>query len=87
MVALRDNQHLFHLFVAPTYHGTGLARRLWEVVRNAAVAKGNPGDFTVNSSLNAVVVYSKFGFIPTSEVKQMHGISFQPMAVMGGADG
>lgn len=87
IVALRDNKHLFHLFVAPTYQGTGLARRLWEVVRSAAVAKGNPGDFTVNSSLNAVVVYSKFGFIPTSEVKQMHGISFQPMAVMGGADG
>jgi GNAT superfamily N-acetyltransferase len=85
VVAIRDNKHLFHLFVASAYQGTGLGRRLWEVVRSAAIAKGNAGDFTVNSSLNAIAVYSKFGFSPTSEVRQMHGISFQPMAFSGGA--
>ena len=84
IVAIRDNKHLFHLFVASTYQGVGLGRRLWEIVRNAAIAKGNVGEFTVNSSLNAVAVYANFGFVPTSDAAQVHGISFQPMAMSGG---
>lgn len=86
IVAIRDNKHLFHLFVAPAYQGAGLARRLWEIVRNTAVINGNTGEFTVNASLNAVAVYARFGFVPTSEVVQMHGISFQPMSIPRGAD-
>lgn len=79
VVALRDNAHLFHLFVASSLHRTGLATRLWNIVKAEALAAGNTGQFTVNSSLNAVPVYERFGFICTGEVQQMHGISFQPM--------
>src|SRR5688572_10278 len=35
-VALRDNRHLFHLFVAPAFQRRGYARRLWDVVRDEA---------------------------------------------------
>ena len=79
VVALRDNSHLFHLFVAKPLQGTGLARRLWNVVKTNAMATGNPGQFTVNSSLNAVPIYEKFGFVRKGDVQYMHGISFQPM--------
>ncbi|HET7794137.1 MAG TPA: GNAT family N-acetyltransferase [Rhizobacter sp.] len=79
VVALRDNAHLFHLFVAEPFQGQGLARRLWSLVEAEARKAGNPGLFTVNASLNAVPVYERFGFMRDGEVQHMHGISFQPM--------
>jgi GNAT superfamily N-acetyltransferase len=75
-IAIRDNSHLFHLFVARMFHRNGLARRLRHEAREEAVRRGNPGDFTVNSSLNAVAVYSAFGFVPSGCVTRVHGISF-----------
>ncbi|HEY2802057.1 MAG TPA: GNAT family N-acetyltransferase [Chthoniobacterales bacterium] len=78
-IAIRDNAHLFHLFVARPFHRRGLARRLWHEAREEALRCGNPGGFTVNSSLNAIVVYKAFGFMPSAPVTTEHGISFLPM--------
>jgi GNAT superfamily N-acetyltransferase len=78
-IAIRDNVHLFHLFVARSFHRRGLARRLWHEAREEALGRGNPGEFTVNSSLNAIAVYKSFGFIPSAPVTTEHGISFLPM--------
>lgn len=78
-IAVRDNTHLFHLFVSPAFQGQGLARRLWDRARSAAEQAGNPGVFTVNASLNAVPVYQAFGFACQGAVQSKHGISFQPM--------
>ncbi|HEU4885088.1 MAG TPA: GNAT family N-acetyltransferase [Longimicrobium sp.] len=82
VVALRDNAHLYHLFVAPAFHGRGLSRQLWDVAREAALRAGNPGEFTVNSSLYAVPVYEKFGFAPTGPRVDEHGIAFIPMKLV-----
>jgi len=79
VVALRDNTHLFHLFVAEPFQGQGLGSKLWQVVKASAIQSGNPGKFTVNSSLNALPVYEKFGFITCGPVVQSHGVMFQPM--------
>ncbi|ATU66495.1 GNAT family N-acetyltransferase [Piscinibacter gummiphilus] len=79
VVALRDNAHLFHLFVAEDFQGRGLARRLWQLVESEALQAGNPGVFTVNASLDAVPLYEKFGFARVGEVQRVHGVSFQPM--------
>ena len=79
LIAIRDNVHLFHLFVARPFHRHGLARRLWHEAREEALHRGNPGEFTVNSSLNAVAVYKSFGFMPSAPVTTEHGISFLPM--------
>jgi GNAT superfamily N-acetyltransferase len=87
VVALRDNSHLFHLFVARAFQGAHLGRRLWEVVRSQALAAGNPGEFTVNSSLNAVPVYEKFGFVAQGDARSLHGIAFQPMRMSCGRPG
>lgn len=79
VVALRNNSHLFHLFVAESFQGQGLGSKLWQMVKAKAVQLGNPGKFTVNSSLNAQPVYERFGFITSGPVVHTHGIAFQPM--------
>ena len=79
VVALRDNSHLFHLFIAAQLQRAGLATQLWGIVKAEALAAGNSGQFTVNSSLNAVPVYERFGFVRKGDIQYMHGISFQPM--------
>ena len=79
VVALRDNSHLFHLFVAEPFQSKGLGSKLWQMVKAQAIQAGNPGRFTVNSSLNALPVYEKFGFVVSGAVVQTHGVTFQPM--------
>ncbi|MBX3628150.1 MAG: GNAT family N-acetyltransferase [Rhizobacter sp.] len=86
-IALRDNSHLFHLFVAKEFQGKGLATQLWSTAKAKALGAGNPGEFTVNSSLNAVPVYERFGFVRQGEVQRMHGIAFQPMGLRSGQNG
>lgn len=82
VAALRDQKHIYHLFVRPDFHGQGVASRLWQFLKSQAIAAGNPGTFTVNSSLYAVPVYSRFGFVPTSEPQVKNGIQFQPMQLI-----
>lgn len=62
VAGLRDNSHLYHLFVRAEYHGQGIAQRLWEQLKNGAIKKGNTGHFSVNSAVNAERVYLRFGF-------------------------
>ena len=57
------------------------------MVEAAALQAGNPGKFTVNSSLNAVPVYQRFGFVANGPVVQKHGIAFQPMLLQLGENG
>jgi GNAT superfamily N-acetyltransferase len=86
VVAMRDNAHLYHLFVATAFQGKGLGRTLWLMVKDAALKAGNPGHFTVNSSLNAVPVYESFGFSPSGSKIETHGIAFLPMQLLSRED-
>jgi GNAT superfamily N-acetyltransferase len=78
-VALRDNRHVFHMFVDKACHRQGIAAALWQRVRETALAAGNPGEFTVNASNYAVPVYEKMGFVRTAEMQCKNGIYFNPM--------
>ena len=78
-IAMRDRTHLFHLFVAAEYQGQGIAGSLWRHAREDSVRGGEPSVFTVNSSLNAVVVYERFGFVRSGAEVQAHGIAFLAM--------
>ncbi len=79
VVALRDGCHLFHLFVAEQFQRQGVGGKLWQMVKARAIESGNSGTFTVNSSLNALPVYEKFGFVSNGPVVHAHGVAFQPM--------
>jgi GNAT superfamily N-acetyltransferase len=56
----------------------GVARRLWDAARKAALEGGNAGSFTVNSSNNAVPVYEAFGFVRTAPMQCVREIRFNP---------
>jgi predicted N-acetyltransferase YhbS len=77
--AMKDNTHLYHLFVAETHHGQGIARELWKTLRDEAIARGNPGRITVNSSRFAVPIYERFGFIRDGGITEKNEVTCQPM--------
>jgi GNAT superfamily N-acetyltransferase len=79
VVAVRNNSHLQHLYVAPSFQGRGVGKYLWQTALEQAVAAGNSGEFTVNASLNAVPFYKRMGFEATGDVSLAGGLRFQPM--------
>lgn len=82
IAAIRANAHLFYLFVGEAHQRTGLARRLWLHVRDAALAAGNPGRFTVNASNYAVPAYEKLGFRRTESRTEKNGVVYNPMQLV-----
>jgi GNAT superfamily N-acetyltransferase len=79
VVAIRDNTHLFHLFVSERLQGNGIGKLLWKNARDAAIAAGNPGRFTINSTVFGVPIYESFGFKATGPKTETNGIAFIPM--------
>ncbi len=75
VIALRDNSHLFHLFVRSDAHRKGIARALWEHAKALSLSN----TFTVNSALFAVPVYARFGFIENGDQQTANGVTFVPM--------
>lgn len=84
VVAVRDNAHLYHLFVARAFQGRGLSRDLWQHAKEAAIAAGNRTGFTVNSTPWAVPVYQRFGFKTTGPKVETKGVAFVPMRLEPG---
>lgn len=82
VVGVKDNSHLYHLFVADSVKGQGLSRQLWELAKAECLAKGNPGTFTVNSALNSLHVYQHFGFIALGDIRERGGIRDIPMQLV-----
>jgi ribosomal protein S18 acetylase RimI-like enzyme len=80
-VGVRDNSHLYHLFVAEEAQRNGVARSLWNVAKAACDAAGNAGRFTVNSSNNAVEVYKSFGFVRAAPMQDSDGVLYNPMVL------
>jgi GNAT superfamily N-acetyltransferase len=78
-IAVRDKSHLFHMFVGKRWQRRGIARQLWEVGRREALAAGNPGFFTVNSSNHALAVYEDWGFVRTAPMQCTKGLYYNPM--------
>ncbi len=79
VVAVRDNSHLYHLFVDEAHQKQGIATALWRVALESCLSKGNPGTFTVNSSRHARTVYEKLGFRAQSAAREKRGVVSIPM--------
>lgn len=74
-LSLKDNSHLYHLFVSKTHQGKGISRCLWNHVMKECKSE----IYTLRSSLFAVPIYEKFGFKVVGEAGEKEGIGFQPM--------
>ena len=80
-VAVFEQRHLYHLFVAPDQQGQGTGRALWQFALQGCA----PGDLTVRSSRVAVPVYERFGFERVGEMETRSGVTYQPMVLRRGA--
>ena len=78
-LSIKEESHLYHLFVDEAYQGQGLSRKLWEYGKQQT----HSDTFTLRSSLNAISVYKKFGFVENGSVLKRDGVSFQPMVLEG----
>jgi GNAT superfamily N-acetyltransferase len=78
-VGVRDNSHLYHLFVAKSVQGRGVGRKLWNFAKNECESLGHRGAFTVNSSTNAIPIYERWGFRRDGPSKNSGGVVYNPM--------
>ena len=81
VIAIRESFHLYHLFVRADAHGRGIARALWEHARTLS----GSATFVVNSSLPAVPVYQRFGFVVKDAPQSARGLTFVPMEYRAGS--
>lgn len=63
VAAIRDDRHVFQLFVGTKYQGRGIARKLWSRLRNDAIRRADTRVFTLNAAEGAVPVYLRLGFV------------------------
>ena len=81
IVGIRENRHLYHLFVAESHQGRGLAKALWKKAMDASLRRGNPGEFTVKSSLQAHAVYEHLNYVTLSKPVINQGVTYTTMKV------
>jgi ribosomal protein S18 acetylase RimI-like enzyme len=74
-LSITAQNHLYHLFVHEAYQGRGIARKLWQTI----LAERTGRTITVRSSINAVVVYQRLGFVITGPQASKDGICYQVM--------
>ncbi len=75
VLAVGKGCHLTMLFVKKEYHRLGIARGLFNYVKERC----SKDTITVNSSPYAVEVYRRLGFEATASEKEVDGIRFTPM--------
>ncbi|PKM17880.1 MAG: GNAT family N-acetyltransferase [Gammaproteobacteria bacterium HGW-Gammaproteobacteria-15] len=74
-ISIKRPGHLYHLFVVELHQGQGIARLLWEHTAKLL----DDCTYTVRSSLNAIPVYKRFGFVESASVGEKDGVLYQPM--------
>lgn len=70
-----EGSHIALFFVKGIHHGKGIGRKLW----NAVLEENISDTITVHSSLYAVPIYEKLGFVKTYGVQEADGIQYVPM--------
>lgn len=60
--AIRNDSHVFHLFVGTRYQGQGIARRLWHRMREDGMRRADTRVFTLYAAPNAESFYAHLGF-------------------------
>ena len=71
--AIRDDSHVFQLFVGTRYQGQGIARKLWHRLMRDSIRRAGTRYFTLNAAIGAVPVYLSLGFEPNAAAKRPAG--------------
>lgn len=80
VIAVRQINHICLFFIDKNYHGQGIAKKLFALVKNNIVNNNNTKKYiTVNSSPYAVKIYERLGFNAIDEEQVKDGIRFTPM--------
>lgn len=79
VVVVRPPSHLYHLFVVGDFQRQGIGGQLFAAADAATIASTQSHISTVNSSLNAMAVYERFGFAVDGPVVETNGVRHQPM--------
>ena len=80
VAAVKLPSHIYHLFVRSDRQRSGIGRRLMDEALSFISDRCGGTTVTVNSSLNAVDAYRRFGFRDAGdEVVDGAGVRFQPM--------
>lgn len=69
VAAIREDSHVFQLFVSTRYQGQGIGRKLWQRMLRDSVRRAGTKYFTLNASMVAVPVYLRLGFEPNAAAK------------------
>lgn len=70
-----EGKHIALFFVDGKYHKEGIGRQLWNLM-----LRENPNhELTVHSSLYAIPVYERLGFVKTGAIQTENGITYLPM--------
>ncbi len=81
VIEVRNNDHIYLLFVDAAYHRQGIGKTLLKAAL-ARCVKQDPkvDEITVNSSPFAVPIYQRLGFVAMGGEQVQDGIRFIPMA-------
>lgn len=79
VIRARPPCHINLLFVKKEYHRKGIARAMFNKMKEYYKATGSNSEITVNSSPYAVEVYRRLGFVETNSEQITNGIRFTPM--------
>lgn len=82
VAAIRDNAHLYLLFVDTPFQRRGIANALWQVALAACIDAAPPLRMTVNASAFAVPVYLRLGFVALGPAEVREGVKSTPMAFL-----
>jgi predicted GNAT family N-acyltransferase len=79
MIMVRYDNYIGQFFVSEAHQRRGVGNALWSFALATAKLRGSNGEFTVNSSLSAVPIYERFGFLSTGTADVQNGFKFIPM--------
>ncbi|GAA0741826.1 GNAT family N-acetyltransferase [Clostridium oceanicum] len=82
VIATRGTNHICMLFVDKKYHRRGIARNLFETVKDRCESQKEISNITVNSSPYAIEVYHHLGFVDSDKEQNVNGIRFTPMSYL-----
>lgn len=75
-ITIKNKNHLFHLFVDKKHHKKGIAKELWQYIKEHF----DVSNMSVNASLFSIKIYESFGFKISGEQSEYLGLKYQPMS-------